>query len=345
MMGVFQEEEKIMTTVENCSDMVSMLLNALHIDSTDPTAWLALADALEETGQRDRAELVRLTRTLTDHREATEYRVQELLASGIQPCVPLLTNSVGMKFALIPAGTFVMGSPESETDYADYKGPQHEVEITRPFYMGIYQVTQEQYERVMGVNPSHFKSVDGENTRLFPVENVSWEEAVEFCKKLTALAAEKRSGRKYRLPSEAEWEYSCRGGASSYQVFHFGDTLSSKQANFDGNYPYGKAKKGPYLKRTCKFGSFMPNAFGLYDMHGNVWEWCADCYAEDYFGKSPRVDPAGLSEGSDRVIRGGCWYNYASYCRSAIRFHFAPSRRNYYVGCRVIVESKHLKVI
>jgi formylglycine-generating enzyme required for sulfatase activity len=146
------------------------------------------------------------------------------------------------------------------------------------------------YEKVMGSNPSYFSAkgggkdnVRGMDTRAFPVETVSWDEAVEFSRRLAALAEEARSGRSYRLPTEAEWEYSCRGGASSYQVFNpFGNSLSPTQANFDGNYPYGGAGKGAYLERTCKVGSYPANGFGLYDMHGNVWEWCADWYDENY---------------------------------------------------------------
>jgi uncharacterized protein (TIGR02996 family) len=316
---------------------VDLLLNALHAGPADATTWLALADALEENGQSDRAELTRLGRQLLlgelpegEGRLAAERRVQALLASGVPPCVPLWRNSIGMTFALVPAGTFVMGSPETEADRSDDEGPQHEVEITRPFYLGVFPVTQEPYERVMGVNPSQFTSVAGEDTRLFPVENVSWEEAKEFCEKLTN---QEGGGRVYRLPTEAEWEYACRGGLAS-QIFHFGNTLNSTQANFDGNSPYGTAK-GPYLARPCKVGSYKPNAFGLYDMHGNVWEWCGDWYDEDYYGKSPPRDPSGRSEGSRRVFRGGGWNGDGRRCRSAYRSRRGPAYRNGRLGFRV----------
>src|SRR5262249_23846879 len=158
-------------------------------------------------------------------------------------------------------------------------------------------------EKVMGYNPSFFsanakgkagtdymlwslpgggkdKVKDLGSTRDFPVENVSWFEAIEFCQKMSALPAEHKMGRKYRLPHEPEWEYACRGEASAYQVFHSGDSLSSKEANFCGKDPYGAAAPGPWLERTSKVGSYKPNAFGLYDMHGNVWEWCEDNYAK-----------------------------------------------------------------
>jgi formylglycine-generating enzyme required for sulfatase activity len=172
---------------------------------------------------------------------------------------------------------------------------QREVEIPEALHLGIHEVTQEQFEKVMGFNPSYFStSATGRkgtgyeswsqpgggkhkvkglgSTGDLPVENVSWGEAVEFCKKLSVLPAEQRAGRTYRLPSEAEWEYACRGGATAYQVFHFGNSLSSEQANFRGTMPFGGAAQGRWLERTCKVGSYKPNAFGLYDMHGNVWE-------------------------------------------------------------------------
>jgi formylglycine-generating enzyme required for sulfatase activity len=167
------------------------------------------------------------------------------------------------------------------------------------------------------------------------VENVSWDEADEFCKKLTARIAEKKGGRKYRLPTEAEWEYSCRGGAPSYQVFHFGDSLSSRQANFNGEEPYGGADKGTYLQRTRKPGSYAKNGFGLFDMHGNVWEWCADWYDKGYYARSPREAPLGPSGGSLRVVRGGGWCNVGQLCRSANRSGCRPANRDYNLGFRV----------
>jgi uncharacterized protein (TIGR02996 family) len=248
---------------------------------------------------------------------------------------PRLTNTIGLELVLIPPGTFLMGSPNKEAGRSTDEGPVHEVAITRPFYLGVYEVTQEQYQRVTGNNPSHFKSVAGENMKLFPVENVSWEEAVAFCEKLSALPEEKQSGRVYRLPREAEWEYCCRGGAPSYQVFHFGNTLSSRQANFAGNYPYGRAGKGRYLERPCKVGSYAPNGFGLYDMHGNVWEWCHDWYQGDSYAQSPREDPPGPPGSSRRVIRGGSWHFDGSSCRSARRLWREPGIRSDHLGFRV----------
>ena len=184
------------------------------------------------------------------------------------------TNSIGMRLVLIPAGKFIMGSPKDEKDRGDDED-QHEVEITKPFYLGVYTVTQAEYEKIMKTNPSWFSArgkgkdkVANVDTAQFPVEMVSWNDAVAFCKKLSELPEEKKAGRTYRLPTEAEWEYACRAGTST--AFHFGNSLSSTQANFDGNYPYGKAGKGPYLGRTAKVDSYPANAFGLYDMHGGI---------------------------------------------------------------------------
>lgn len=254
------------------------------------------------------------------------------------------TNSIGMKLVRILAGTFKMGSPKDEEKRGSDED-RHEVEITKEFWLGVYEVTQGEYQRVMGKNPSYFSAdgggkgrVKGLDTSRFPVECVTWQDAQAFCDKLSALAEERKMGRKYRLPSEAEWEYACRGGASSYQIFHFGNSLSSTQANFDGNYPYGGADKGAYLERTCKVGSYKPNAFGLYDMYGNVWEWCSDWYGVDYYGKSPRRDPLGPSEGSSRVLRGGSWYNFGRFCRSAYRNRNTPGYRILNCGFRVAAE-------
>jgi formylglycine-generating enzyme required for sulfatase activity len=221
------------------------------------------------------------------------------------------------------------------------------VEIAKAFYLGIHEVTQKQFEKVMGYSPSYFsanamgkpgasyetwskpgggkdKVKDLPGTGDFPVENVSWVEAVEFCKKLSALPEEQKAGRLYRLPSEAEWEYACRGEASSYQVFHCGNRLSSEQANFRGTMPYGGAAQGPWLERTCKVGSYKRNGFGLYDMHGNVWEWCSDPY--EYEG-----------DRGFRVRRGGSWGEGGEQCRSAIRLRRAPEDHRWNLGFRAVL--------
>ncbi len=236
-----------------------------------------------------------------------------------------ITNSIGMKLVLIPPGEFMMGSPESEKRHLSHEGPQHRVRITRPFYLGVYEVTQEAYERVMGTNPSDFSRdgrdgnwVSGQDTSRFPVESVTWNDAVEFCRRLSVLPAERSAGREYRLPTEAQWEYACRAGTTT--PFHFGSVLNGRQANCGGNNPYGTSEKGPYLRRTTTVGSYGANGFGLYDMHGNVWEWCSDWYDENYYANSPVDDPQGPASGLHRVSRGGGWLSYAWGCRSADRY-------------------------
>ena len=255
-----------------------------------------------------------------------------------------ITNSIGMKLSLNPAGEFMMGHAASVGDTREDETPRHHVQITEPFYIGVYEVTQAEYERVMGNNPSFFSStgvgkgdVAGRSTERFPVEQVPWHDAVEFCRRLSSLSAEQQAGRVYRLPTEAQWELACRGGTHS--PFHYGESLSSNQANVNGKYPYGSAEQGPFLGRTTEVGSYLPNALGLYDMHGNVWEWCADRYGADYYSKSPRSDPKGPESGTSRVIRGGGWRSDGRDCRSGFRYADMPSGRYYVMGFRVAMQT------
>jgi formylglycine-generating enzyme required for sulfatase activity len=233
-----------------------------------------------------------------------------------------MENSIGIKLAFIPAGEFQMGSPESGSDaYSDEK-PQHTVRITKPFYLGVTEVTQEQYERVMGSNPSGFKGAQ------LPVENVSWEDAMEFCRKLSELSAERSAGRVYRLPTEAEWEYACRAGSTT--KWSFGDAESSL-----GDYAWFPGNAG---SKTHPVGQKKPNAWGLYDMHGNVWEWCSDWSRREYTTTAVD-DPTGPAIGSLRVIRGGGWYGDARGCRSAYRHRFTPALRLDFLGFRLAFSS------
>jgi formylglycine-generating enzyme required for sulfatase activity len=272
---------------------------------------------------------------------------------------PNFVNSVGMTMVQLPGGVFTMGSPAGEKERSDTE-EQHEVAIS-PFYIGRTEVTQKQFRQVMDYNPSYFSNnatgragvnygsttpgggkemVKGEDTEEFPVENVSWEEANEFCEKLTKLDKQKPREWVYRLAREAEWEYACRGGVRIYQTFHFGNSISATQANFDGNYPYGDASKGNYLKRTSKVGSYQekaPHPFGLCDMHGNVLEWCADWYDRGYYKTSPRADPPGPPGGSNRVYRGGGWRNVGRDCRSAFRYWYGPTYRLSFLGFRAVL--------
>ncbi len=223
------------------------------------------------------------------------------------------TNSIGMKLKLIPAGEFMMGSPESVDDTDDKAKPQHKVRITKPFYLGVHEVTQAEYEKVMGENPSNFKGARN------PVEQVSWNDAVEFCRKLSA-----KEGKTYRLPVEAEWEYACRAGTTT--LHSFGDNKESL-----GQYAWYSENSD---KKTHPVGEKKPNPWGLYGMHGNVCEWCADYFAS-YYAVSPTDDPAGPKMGSNRVRRGGSWRFVARICRSANRFWYWPEDGSSVLGFRV----------
>ncbi|MBY0232690.1 MAG: SUMF1/EgtB/PvdO family nonheme iron enzyme [Gemmataceae bacterium] len=329
------------------SDTRAALLHALRSDPADSLAWLALADWLEE--QDDAAgELVRLRLRLREPlpartRRDLVKRQAELLAAGVLPCVPDLVNSAGMEFALIQPGTFVMGTPEDEEGRYDDEGPAHAVTITRPFWMGRHTVTQAQFRARMGRNPSCFSpdgdgaaAVAGLDHGTLPAERVTWHEAARFCARLSALGPEKKAGRVYRLPTEAEWEYACRAGSAG--PFACGEELTSALANFDGTRPYGTRKKGKHLQRTSPVGSYPPNAWGLYDMHGNVWEWCHDWFDRDYYAISPASDPPGPATGEEKVLRGGSYYYIGSSCRAAIRLDREPDARSNLDGFRVVLE-------
>lgn len=254
-----------------------------------------------------------------------------------------VVNSIGMRLVLIPAGEFQMGASESEVGSRVDERPVHRVRITRPFLLDSHEVTQEEYQKVMGINPSNFcstgdgaRKVKGIDTRQFPVEQVSWTDAVAFCEKLSALPEEQKAGRVYRLPTESEWQYACRAGTTT--PFHYGTALGAADANINGNFPYGGAPRSKMLGRTAKVGSYKPNAFGLYDMHGNVSEMTGDWYARFYFAESPMDDPPGAEKGGDRVVLGGGWGTDAARCRSAFRRSNAPSGKASYFGFRVAAD-------
>ncbi len=263
------------------------------IRSGDPLATLVYADWLEENGRAEESGWLR---------------------SG--------------QWRLIPAGSFWMGGGGG-------KPGKQLVPIPHAFYLGTYPVTQGEWEAVMGTNPSWFsregggndkvKDIKDEELKQFPVEMVSWDDVQEFLQRLNAAGT--HGEWTYRLPTEAEWEYSCRGGATSKKEcsFHFyltqpANALCSTQANFNGNHPAGRAAKGPYLERTSKVGSYQPNRLGLYDMHGNVWEWTDSLWEE---------------EGSGRVSRGGGWAYDGARCQAAFRYWFAPTARRSTIGCRL----------
>ena len=230
-------------------------------------------------------------------------------------------NTIGMRFVKIKAGTFQMGSPIDEP-YRRSNETRHWVTLTKDYYIQATEVTQSQWRRIMGGNPSRFKDCAD-----CPVENVSWEDVQGFIEKLNSIEGTDL----YRLPTEAEWEYACRAGTDT--PFFFGDCLSTDQGNYDGNYPYEGCPDGEYRKRTIPVGSLAANAWGLYDMHGNVWEWCQDWYGE--YPEGPVTDPVGPPDGSDRVIRGGSWDFSARSCRSANRDDWHPGSRDDDLGFRL----------
>jgi formylglycine-generating enzyme required for sulfatase activity len=254
-----------------------------------------------------------------------------------------IINSIGMKLLPIAAGNFVMGVPESEKSlfipcedyYPDkyWEIDQHEVKISRAFFLGITQVTQSQYLQVIGKNPSFYKNRDGieKVSSDFPVENVSWKDAIVFCEKLSSLPEERKAGRVYRLPTEAEWEFACRAGSST--AYYFGD-----DPNLLDRYGWNEYRWYDFnnkLKSPQRVARKEPNAFGLYDMHGNVWEWCSDCC--DWFDDQEPIsveDPIG-TKGEYRVSRGGSWCDVAADCRSGIRRRDLPAIGYSDIGFRV----------
>ncbi|NLW85679.1 MAG: SUMF1/EgtB/PvdO family nonheme iron enzyme [Planctomycetes bacterium] len=254
--------------------------------------------------------------------DATATALKSRLAGYLGPEKELtldLGGGVSMKLVLIPAGRFMMGSPSNEKDRDGDEGPQRQVTISKPFYMGVYEVTQAQYEAVMGNNPSHFKGANN------PVEQVSWNDATEFCRRLS-----QRTGKTVRLPTEAEWEYACRAGTTTR--FYYGDDPDYRQL---GEYAWYNTNSN---SRTQPVGQKRPNAFGLYDMHGNVYEWCSDWFADSY-ANANNTNPTGPASGSRRVLRGGSWICYPRLCRSALRYWFSPVHRGSYYGFRVVVVS------
>jgi formylglycine-generating enzyme required for sulfatase activity len=237
-----------------------------------------------------------------------------------------LGGGVTLEMVEIPAGEFMMGSIAGELDRENDESPQHRVSVPS-FYIGRFAVTQAQWQKVMGTSPSGFK---GEKN---PVENVTWNDAQEFCKKLS-----QQTGRQYRLPSEAEWEYACRAGTTT--PFHFGETITTDLANYDGNYTYGSGTKGVYRIKTTPVGSFPANEFGLCDMHGNVWEWCADIWHDNYNG-APINGSAWVEGGNSsfKVLRGGSWSFNPGSCRSAKRVRAIPEYLNDSLGFRLVFVS------
>jgi uncharacterized protein (TIGR02996 family) len=295
------------------------LLQAIVEEPAAPERWLILADWLEEHDDPRRAELLRLHRKLLatccelerhPERAAWQARLVNLLEEGVQPCVPRKTVVLGkraklsMTFALIPPGSFLMGTPEGEEPRNEDE-VQHKETVASAFWMGIHPVTQAQWRHVMKPAGSRFTGGD------LPAVQVSWHDCQKFCARL---------GEKFRLPTEAEWEWACRAGTTT--PFFFGDCIYARHANYQGTALYDQHGNDVFKRELTPVGSFLPNAWGLYDLHGNVHEWCEvvwECY------------PGG------QVLRGGSWSDTWRYCRSASRFGDSPrvQRNNY--GCRVVL--------
>ncbi|KOP28179.1 hypothetical protein AMR41_01370 [Hapalosiphon sp. MRB220] len=258
-----------------------------------------------------------------------------------------LGNGINLDMVAIRGGMFTMGSPENEAESSDSERPQHEVTVP-PFFMGKYPITQAQWRVIasrqdlkvnhdLEPNPSKFK--DSEESDRCPVEEVSWYDAVEFCARLS-----KQTGKEYRLPSEAEWEYACRAGTTT--PFHFGETITSELANYRATETYGAETysagvKGTYQEKTTEVGSFgVANAFGLYDMHGNVWEWCLDDWHSNYEGAptdgSAWFDHNLFQKQGGALLRGGSWIIHPTLCRSAFRYGILRDHLNNFIGFRVV---------
>jgi uncharacterized protein (TIGR02996 family) len=293
------------------------LLDAIVADPQAEDRWSVLADFLEEHDDPRRAELLRLHRRLLatccepdEHPERAGWqgRIVELLGQGVRPCVPrrtvVLPGGVEMAFSFIPPGTFLMGSPRGEEGRYGNE-TLHRVNVANGYRLGTGPVTQGQWRAVMGGNPRGFTGDD------LPV-NASWDGCQELCRRLG-----KKVGRRFRLPMEEEWENACRAGTTT--PFFFGETIFPDQANYDGNSTYGKGMKGVYQGRATPPGTLPPNAWGLFDMHGNVWEWCS-----------------GLN-GGQRVMRGGSWFDRPRRCRAAYRYWIEPDRHEEQVGCRLVL--------
>lgn len=249
----------------------------------------------------------------------------------------------GMKFTKIEGGCFLMGQSPGEQrllkretavgDYDKYYAdelPQHKVCLDE-FWMGIHEVTQGEWQKVMGFNPAVFQ-----DSPDFPVEMVSWDDAQLFIDKLNEL----NNTSQYRLPTEAEWEYAARAGSTT--MYNTGDTISGALANFNGTFPFALNLRDEYRKTPTPVGSFPANAFGLYDMHGNVWEWCHDWYQSDYYQKSPTQNPPGPETGQMKVLRGGSWFRYTGHIRSATRYKNKAVGQYADTGLRLVKSTRRI---
>ena len=283
------------------------------------------AAAMQEEERRRAEEAILKEKQTTIKHVKLKISGRDYLPEGIRTKTIALGGDATMDFVWIPPGEFQMGSPMTENERSDDEGPQHEVQFSTGFWMCMTEVTQNQYAQMRGVNPSKWKGAN------LPVDSVSWFDAKTFCEEVSRLL-----DRRVRLPSEAEWEYACR--AETTTAFHCGNQLDSSMANFDGTMPYGGGRQGMARQRTTPVGTFKPNAWGLFDMHGNLFEWCEDWDHDDYNGAPTDggawTDPAGQY----RILRGGSWKSNAAFCRSARRVGDEPFLKGDLFGFRVVME-------
>ena len=304
-----------------------------------------------ESVSRDTAEIAAERAAMTElfiHESAAAVELQHSAVGDRQPIE--WTNFIGLRFRLIPAGEFAMGSPVSEEGRKkfDWCGDEtmHHVTISQPFYMAVTETTQSQWQAVMGENPSQYApggtrgdEVAGLDTATFPTENVSWSDVQKFIAALNECDGELLrktfgEGVVYALPTEAMWEYGIRGGTTT--PFGIGGMLNGMQANMDGREPYGTDEPGPIMNHPTSVASYPPNAWGIYDGHGNVWEWCDDGWVND-LGPDAVTDPRTPTDGPLRVDRGGGFDNIPALCRAAHRGSYEQHRRSPYVGFRLVI--------
>jgi|GEM_PF-1500054 len=353
---IYYSRGKTRSEIGDYQGAIEDYTQAININPNDAYAYYQRGKVRSEMGDKQRAiadynEAININPIATQIEEIKPVKIKKfhfetilVNAKGIQNqrrfCdgeffEEKIEKGIILEMVSISGGRFLMGSPDNEADRSDKESPQHQVEI-KPFFMGKYPVTQIQWRSVAALpqvncslseKPSEFI---GDN---LPVESISWFEAVEFCDRLS-----QKTGRFYRLPSEAEWEYACRAASTLYP-FYFGKTITTELVNYDGKYTYAYAPKGQYRGKTTPVAKFPPNAFGLHDMHGNVWEWCTDHWHNNYQG-APTDGSAWLNNTNDevqfRVRRGGSWYNNPSNCRSACRNACEENERYYYIGFRVV---------
>jgi uncharacterized protein (TIGR02996 family) len=302
---------------------VDTLLAALARQPEDDLGWLALADALDERGDTTKADMTRQLQTLRHDptNETARNGMVQLWLAGTVAVLPTWHGPAGLKAVLIPPGRFLMGAQERDAWQDNDEQPRHLVELTRGFFLSTTPITRGQWRALMGAP----RGVPHDDSH--PVESVNWREAQQFCERLSAVC-----GRRCRLPTEAEWEYACRAGTTT--LYPTGDSRVDLESigwcSYSGMWDAAGA--------TRPVGSLRPNPFGIYDMNGNVWEWCADLYDENYYMISPNRDPTGPVRGRQHVVRGGSWRGGPWFCRSAERRALAPGAREINIGFRIVVE-------